>query len=957
MKNRKTITAFIVLVMMLLLFLGITLYTSILSYMEVSSQAELTVRGMIEMLNHVQTNIDSLEDDFKKITENSMEMMCIALQTRIHGENYTGPESFEDGVVVKAEDGMIIYPESFSGRFDTLTKAGDLETLETMSSATLLDGPENTRPVLISSRLIGGNYYYIDWWEMDDYQTSINYEKYIRDGVRSLEQLYSASLILVGDSDDLPLLYASEALGKPQTISDLGITPEDISSQASGLTINKKTYTAAYEKLRAYDRSAYAIILLNPIGNNVYILNCLVMAAGFILVCISALILWIHWIEVYMRDHELTEFQKKAWQLAQLRKTSAATAMNGAILLFILLTGYQLVGNMARISNYNQESVNLIMARMKEVTSASYEAESWETYFANRIADLYNRVPECRNEEFLKRAAELTGCEYIMIFDNNGDELLASNGYVGLTLGDGVNTEDDFRYLLNGISQIVGEPRIDKFSGKMIRLTGVKMDMEAKDSYGAVIIGFDPQMAREIAETKELDNYIKMVTRQDNLSIIVGRESGRVFYSSSPSLIGREPAEFGLDNADLSPISMESFEINGKKHFGAYNEDDSYDYYYMTDADNIWGDSVKFAGFSSLYYLLTCFIVSSILLGRSSTDYARGTENWKDRLKKISDLSKDPEVLDNFRETERDNRSFKEWWNDIAPEQKVGHLLKILCTLLLIILFITLLTGEDNSSRSVINFILHGNWKRGFNELAILAIICCLILLLAVILIKDLLVRSLNSMLNAKGKTVVGLISSLIQYISIITSIFFCLAYLGFDTSVLITSASILTLAISLGSKDLVADILSGIFIIFEGDFHVGDIIEVNGFKGMVMDIGVRSTKLRDTSHNIKIIDNQSVKNILNLSKELSWFFINLTVSTNQPLEEIEMMLDRELPKIREEIPTIISGPYYNGISTIDYHRLSLSVGAECRQKDVTKTRTELNHVLWELFTKNGLQL
>ena len=275
----------------------------------------------------------------------------------------------------------------------------------------------------------------------------------------------------------------------------------------------------------------------------------------------------------------------------------------------------------------------------------------------------------------------------------------------------------------------------------------------------------------------------------------------------------------------------------------------------------------------------------------------------------------------------------------------------------MIFLFIILLSKDEFKGRSVINFILNGSWKRGLNELAIAAIIFCLVSLLALILIKDLVARILSSMLNAKGRTVVGLISSLIQYIAIITSVFFCLSYLGFDTSVLITSASILTLAISLGSKDLVADIMSGIFIIFEGDFHIGDIIEVNGFKGKVIDIGVRSTKLKNSSNDIKIIDNQSVKNVLNKSKDKSWIFINLTISVTQPLDEIEKMLDRELPEIGNQIPDIISGPFYFGISEIGYHWIKICVAATCQQNDANRLKSELNHHLYDIFDKNGFKL
>ena len=139
-----------------------------------------------------------------------------------------------------------------------------------------------------------------------------------------------------------------------------------------------------------------------------------------------------------------------------------------------------------------------------------------------------------------------------------------------------------------------------------------------------------------------------------------------------------------------------------------------------------------------------------------------------------------------------------------------------------------LIVRNETGSGSVIGFILTGSWKHGVNDLALMSIFCVIFILAAFILLKSWLLRVLCAILDAKGETIARLVSSLLQYLSIITAICFSLSYLGFDTGTLITSAGILTLAVSLGSKDLVADILSGIFIIFEGDFHVGDIIEVS---------------------------------------------------------------------------------------------------------------------------------
>jgi small conductance mechanosensitive channel len=219
---------------------------------------------------------------------------------------------------------------------------------------------------------------------------------------------------------------------------------------------------------------------------------------------------------------------------------------------------------------------------------------------------------------------------------------------------------------------------------------------------------------------------------------------------------------------------------------------------------------------------------------------------------------------------------------------------------------------------------------------------------------KELLEGILYSVLEPKEKTVLRLIISLLQYAGIIGVIFASMDYLGINTTVMLAGFSAFSLAVSLGGKDLVADILAGIFIIFEDEFHVGDYIEVGGFSGIVQEIGVRSTKILGLGDNIKIIGNQDVKNVLNKSKMNTWYTLDFKIRTVQPLMEVEELLEKELPEIGRSIPEIISGPFYKGVWAIDYSTYTLSINCECKEIDSRIVQRSLNHELILLFEKYG---
>ena len=112
-----------------------------------------------------------------------------------------------------------------------------------------------------------------------------------------------------------------------------------------------------------------------------------------------------------------------------------------------------------------------------------------------------------------------------------------------------------------------------------------------------------------------------------------------------------------------------------------------------------------------------------------------------------------------------------------------------------------------------------------------------------------------------KGRAIVDMFCSLIKYAAVIVLLFFVLKTLGVDTTAILAGIGILGLVVGLGAQPLIADILAGLFIVFEKVFDVGDIIVVNGFRGTVKEIGIRTTQIVDAGGNI-IISSDNIMRI-----------------------------------------------------------------------------------------------
>lgn len=238
-------------------------------------------------------------------------------------------------------------------------------------------------------------------------------------------------------------------------------------------------------------------------------------------------------------------------------------------------------------------------------------------------------------------------------------------------------------------------------------------------------------------------------------------------------------------------------------------------------------------------------------------------------------------------------------------------------------------------------------------------VIHCVILIAVVYAVCKLL-RLIFRRLMAKSnraKTVITLMDGLVKYGSAITLIFLILQAFGANTAAIWESVGIITLIIGLGAQSLIADIIAGIFIIFEDEYSVGEIVTIDDFRGTVSEIGIRATKITDAAGNIKIINNSDIKNVVNLSRELSLAVVDCEFPYDVPLEFIEKLLKDNLDNFKTKIPAIVEGPYYKGVSGYEASNVAVKVIAKCHEEDRYQVQRDLLREYRQLFVANGIDL
>ena len=216
-----------------------------------------------------------------------------------------------------------------------------------------------------------------------------------------------------------------------------------------------------------------------------------------------------------------------------------------------------------------------------------------------------------------------------------------------------------------------------------------------------------------------------------------------------------------------------------------------------------------------------------------------------------------------------------------------------------------------------------------------------------------LLARLLRALLKAlrpkshRGMTMITLASSLIQYTAALVTLCWGLSILGVNVSAIVASVGVLALIVGFGAESLIADVITGVFMLFENQCNVGDIVEVGGFRGTVQKIGIRTTCIVDGGGNVKIINNSEMKNILNRSDKASYAVCDIGIPYETDLEALEEQLPGLLDAISAKYPDLIpEAPRYLGVQSLDSSSVVLRFTAAVSEENIYAAQRKLNREL-----------
>lgn len=645
------------------------------------------------------------------------------------------------------------------------------------------------------------------------------------------------------------------------------------------------------------------------------------------------------------------------------RKIGTVSAI-GLVCILIVTFYMQTLFALSQQSISNSQHLSEIEREIKNYEDERESVtEQYNDRYLNKAqiaAYMLTATPELADREYLAEISSLLGVESVSVFDKNGDQIATNSPYTEFHISDDPEDQSyEFRKLLVGMEYLIQDAQVNDLTGEYEQYIGVTLRDEEGNANGFVQICIEPSLLEDVLENMELTSVLRGI-RVGNEGIVfaVDSENEKFVYYPAERLIGKSASSYGITKSQMTDGYTGYLTINSESYYASSLGIGENYIYIAVPSGNVAGNRLPLTITSGAASLLALLIVFALL-----TFSRKEPEKVQEEKNKITHGHMADVVMPD-KTVKRTKSAASRWqnnvieWKEKTPEQQISSVLKTLLAVLAVIICIAVLFQDTFfDSQSIFRFVLSGDWAHGFN---IFAVTCSLMLICVgsvITMIAQRILSLLARTMGAKGETICRLLHNFLKYISVLALLFYCLSLFGIDTATLLASAGILTLIVGLGAQTLVSDILAGLFIIFEGEFQVGDIVTIGDWRGTVVEIGIRTTKILDGSGNIKIISNSDVTGVVNMTREFSYSWIDVGIEYGESLERVESILEDEFPNIRKHIPNILDGPFYKGVVSLVDNSVNIRIMVLCAEGDRIQMERDLNREMKLIFDRHNISI
>lgn len=270
---------------------------------------------------------------------------------------------------------------------------------------------------------------------------------------------------------------------------------------------------------------------------------------------------------------------------------------------------------------------------------------------------------------------------------------------------------------------------------------------------------------------------------------------------------------------------------------------------------------------------------------------------------------------------------------------------------------------EDYFVEPVMRWLIGpGKW------IAILGAVCVVLILLVTMAIPKIISRAVqhsredqsDEEVRKRAETLSAVLVASLQAVIIAVITFMILDKLGLNITPVIAGVSVVGIAIGFGAQSLVKDIIAGLFILLENQYRKGDVVRIADTMGLVEDINLRRTTLRDTDGIVHTVPNGEIRVASNFTKGYSRVNLNISVAYGEDLDRVIAVINRVGRELAEDpiwSAQILTPPQVLRVDKFGESGIEIKVVGDTKPLQQWATMGQLRLRIKKAFDQEGIQI
>ena len=302
------------------------------------------------------------------------------------------------------------------------------------------------------------------------------------------------------------------------------------------------------------------------------------------------------------------------------------------------------------------------------------------------------------------------------------------------------------------------------------------------------------------------------------------------------------------------------------------------------------------------------------------------------------------------------SRRFARPDNWFAYYEKLAHLVPIARRALELVVYALVATLVVQQIEAIADL---AGWGRRLIEVIGVVFVARVVVELVNLLIDEFMLKrpELSPEQKKRRATVVPLLGSGAKYLVYFGAGIASLEVLGIDSTVVLGAAGIFSLAVGLASQELIGDIVSGFFILFEDDFMVGDFVEMGGATGVVEEIDLRATCVRDLDGRLHILRNGQIDSVVNYSRKYVHAVVEVGVAYESDLRAVFAAFEEAGRRLAERCDQTLAPLEVQGLQAFGESQLTMRAVVRAQPGMHLEVQFALRRILWEVLEEHGVEV